>query len=300
MNNTLTKPVFIVCLHRTGSTFLKNILNQNPEIAMATDEMEISNPWRKTFDQRYGNIRKQRPDDFARKLVKTVYEDASCIRGTFWKDYPSLGIPPQKIYSQLKESDQSLKTFLNILLNEYAKLQGKKRIGVKYPLHFSKAKQLKDWFPDCKIVFLFRDARAVCASKVYDEATTARKKKAGFLWFVVHYLTLGFFIFEYIWYARIYNKHKKGLSLFPVCYEDLVSNPEYEIKKICRNCEIPFDTKMLSAEGKPSSHDGKRYCGADKTRLETWKNRLTPWDIKLINVLTRKSMILLGYSSRLL
>ena len=293
MQTKLLKPVFIIGLHRTGSTFLKNILNNNSKIAMATDEMDLSNPWRTTFENQFARLKKMQKNDFPSRVVETIYNDD--IQGTFWKDYRELNISKETVKQKFESSDGTLKDLISILLDEYRKLENKQRAGVKYPLHFSRTHILKQWFPDARILFLYRDARAVCASKVNDEATRIRKKRAGPLSFLVHYGTWGVFIFEYIWSSYFFIKNREALNIHAVCYERLLLEPEKEIKQICDFCDIPFEKEMLTATGKPSSHTGKITSRLDRKRLSAWKNRINPFDIFLISLLTKKSMKKLGY-----
>ena len=293
MQTKLLKPVFIISLHRTGSTFLKNILNNNSKIAMTTDEMNLSNPWRTTFENQFEALKEKSDKFFSKQIVDLIYNVD--IHGTFWKNYRTLNISKKIIINRFEASDGSLKALISILLDEYRLLENKQRVGVKYPLHFSRIHLLTEWFSDAKILFLYRDIRAVCASKVNDEASVIRKKKLGFLSGLVHYGTLGFFVFEYIWFSSFFIKNKKVLNIYPVCYENLLMEPEKEIRKICEFCEIPFEKKMLAATGKPSSYTSKITSGVDIKRLFAWKKRITKFDVYLITLLTKKSMKKLGY-----
>jgi len=131
--------------------------------------------------------------------------------------------------------------------------------------------------------------------KLNDEKTKKRKKKAGHLSFLIHYITLSIFIVDYIWSSYFYNKNKHKLNIYPVCYEKLLQHPVLEIKKICSFCEISFNENMLFAMGKPSSHTGKIAFGVDKKRLFAWQTKLSKFDLYLITFLTKKSMKMLGY-----
>jgi len=164
MKSILNKPIFIIGLHRTGSTFLKNILNNSLEVAMATDEMDISNPWKRTFENQFKKLKTNSENQLPFRVIDLIYKKN--IYGTFWFDYRKLNIPPKIIYQKFCESNRTLQDLTSIMLEEYRELEQKKRVGVKYPLHFSRSYLLKDWFPDSKLIFLYRDARAICASKL--------------------------------------------------------------------------------------------------------------------------------------
>jgi len=282
MKKNLYKPVFIIAMHRTGSTLLKNILDNNSKICIATDEMHISAPFGKRFYNHYSNFGSLKDDSKLKEFIKLIFEGN--IYGTFWKEYRELGISQETIFQNAKITDRSLEAIVTILLNEYRILQGKDRVGVKYPLHFSKVILLKKWYPDAHFILLHRDIRAVCASKVNDEATKRRKKRFGF---IAHYITLFAFIFEYMWMVNFY---KKNINMFyKVDYEDIVLDAENELRSLCDFCEIPFESKMLEACGKPSSHTGEIKIGVDRSRVDSWKKKLSSFDIWLIEFFTKSS-----------
>jgi len=278
----LNKPIFIIAMHRTGSTLLKNILNNNSKVSMATDEMHIAAPFGKRFYEHYYSFKNLQDDIILKEFINFIFK--ANIYGTFWKEYKELGINKEVIFNELKKTDRSLEAVISVLLNEYRKLNNKPRVGVKYPLHFSKIELLYKWYPDAKIILLHRDIRAVCASKLNDEATRRRKKYFGF---IIHYITLFAFIIEYIWMGYFYKKNKH--KLYKINYEDLILNPENELKKLCIFSEIPFEQDMLIADGKESSHSEKNSKGIDESRLKSWKKKLTPFDTKLIKFLTQST-----------
>lgn len=294
-NMNLNKPIFIVGLHRTGSTLLKNMLNLNRNIAMATDEMDFSDPWHRTFSDDFKEFDDLNNDWNVKKLVDFIY--TGNIHGTFWKEYGSLDISQKEIFERVIKTDRSLKNIITILLDEYRLKEKKVRVGVKYPLHFSRINILCDWYPDCKIIFLTRDPRAICASKVNDEETRRRKKKLRLLSPFIHYVTLLFFILEYNWSARVYQKYKNHSNFYKIRYEDLIINPDNYIKEICDFCEVGFYKNMLNAFGKPSSFTGKIKKGVNVSRVFRWEKRLHKFDKCLITFLTKKSMKILGYGN---
>jgi hypothetical protein len=275
----LDRPVFIIALHRTGSTLLKNILNLNSELAMATDEMQLYLPFLKSYAKQYATFSNLQNDDKLRGLVNFLFTQE--IKGAFWKEYRKLGITQEDIFNSLKKTDRSLKSVITVLLNQYRKLEQKKRVGVKYPLHFSKTSVLKDWYPDAKFILLNRDIRAICASKLNDEATQRRKIRFGFL---IHYITLFIFIVDYVNLARYYSKNK--LLFYKINYEDFIMRPDKELINLCTYCEIPYEEEMLDAIGKPSSHTGIVSKGVDEKRVSQWEHKLSKFDRKLIELTT--------------
>lgn len=286
----LNKPIFIICIHRSGSTLLRNILDANSEVAMATDEMHISVPYYRTLDNIFSGLDLDR-EAGVEKLCDKIF--SGDIRGSFWRDYRTTGVSRDSVCREIKKSDRTLKSVIEILLHEYMKSREKKRVGVKYPLHPGRAEQLEDWFPDCKIICLTRDPRAVIASKLNDKATRERKRKFGVFSFIIHYITMLLFIFDFIWFSRIIRRNRE--RYFILKYEEIGKDPEKMISEICEFLEIPYEPEMLKVSGKPSSHTSSTESGFDRSRINRWRTVLNRFDQFIIKVACRRAMRRVGY-----
>ena len=151
----LTKPIFIIALHRTGSTLLQNMIGANSAVAIATNEMQLFLPFRASFGKIFREIGDMSVEKNVDKLFRII--NSGNIAGTFWREYTQLDISLALIKKRFRDSDRTLKDLIDILLSEYLSKERKSRTGVKYPLHFYKLKLLDDWFPDSKIIVLHRD-----------------------------------------------------------------------------------------------------------------------------------------------
>ena len=275
----LYKPVFVLGLHRTGSTLVKNILNANSALVMANDEMQIYMPLLKTFASHFRGFKKLEKSEKISAIINLVYEKN--IRGTFWKEYKTYNIKKKSLRKRLENCDLNLKSVISVLLDEYRLKTNKNRVGAKYPLHYSRFKLLKEWYPNSKIIFLNRDIRAICASKLNDEASKRRILKYGK---IIHYVTLLVFVIDYNFFVKFYLKNKR--DIYKIDYEKIIDNPEKEIRLLCDFCELPFEKKMLTTFGKPSSHFNRTKHGIDSESYDSWKKKLNKFDIKLIEYLT--------------
>ena len=56
----------------------------------------------------------------------------------------------------------------------------------------------------------FARGPSICASKLNDNATQSRKTRAPYLAAFIHYITLLFFVFEYLWFFRVTRKAKEA------------------------------------------------------------------------------------------
>lgn len=291
---TIDKPVFIIGLHRTGSTLLKNMLDTNSKLSMAVDEMHIKTPW-KTNDFFYYYTKKSPFKDSARLLQFLNEIFGGKIYGSFWIKYqPSINKKKRIVKSYRELTDPSFKDLLNLILDEYRKDTGKERVGVKYPLHFKYSFLLKKWFPDAKVIFLVRDIRAICASKVNDAATKNRKVKYFPFSTLIHYLTIFGFVYDY-YLSYLYIKKKRDKEVLLIKYEDLIINPVNTLKSICNYCEIPYEEDMVKALGKSSSYTNQTETGLDTSRINKWKLHLGNLDQLLITSMSSKSLKYFGY-----
>lgn len=273
----MEKPVFIIGLHRTGSTLLKNIIDASNEIAMASDEMHLSTPWRRdTFSY---HKRSRSTEDFLKKLFSGE------PHGSFWNDLKKSNIEIPSVIDQLEDNKKKhgLKTIIDKILEIYAQKEGKERYGAKYPLHFSRISILFDWYPNCKVIHLTRDPRAIIASKLNDDATTRRKSKHPLLAPFVHWGTLFFFLFEYVWSLQVHKRHRDKKNYTMISYEDILLNPQKEIKKICDFCEIEFTESMMNQPGKTSSYESKRKRGIDVDKKDRWQDNMSRYEKVIIS-----------------
>jgi len=287
--------MFIVGLHRAGSTLLNNIFCASPEIAMAPEEMQLFWPWKKDFIDHAEKIGALTDDDHISQLMDLVYSGE--IEASFWDEWKKLSINREEFLEKIKRSDRSYKSIITLFLEEHAKYRKRKRFGAKYLVHFGRIDVLLDWFPDCKIIHLTRDPRAICASKVNDEATIRRKRKSSFLRPFIHYGTLFFFVREFVRSAKIHQQFDGSKNYRLLRYEDLITEPEKTIRDLGAFSDLEFVDEMMFASGKPSSHHQTQKEGFDISRIFYWEQRMTRFDSKLIKLLTKKAMRRLGYGN---
>jgi len=291
----MRKPVFIIGLHRAGSTLLRNILNSNPELAIIPEELHVLWQWEKDLYDYFLDEYKRNNgiEGKIKNIVDLVYSEK--IKGGFCREWGKLDIDKDKLVQDIKRTEFSIKGIVEAFLSAYAQIEKKKRVGAKYIVHFSKAEKLLQWFPDCKIIHITRDPRAICFSKVYDEATSRRKKQYPYLKFIFHYGTLLYFIHEFNRSSRVNNIFREIDNYYLIRFEDLVSAPKKSLSKLCEFLEVRFSGDMMHQKGKPSSYNRKMYCGFDVSRLYNWQKNMSKIDMRIITLASRYGMNILGY-----
>lgn len=273
--------IFILSQHRTGSTLLRNLLNENSQIVMAFDEMNLYEPMRKTTLDR---LLSDASD--AESLVSMILEKK--VYGTFWQEFSKSGISVSELRERLDQCGElTPRAVLQAVLVCLAETKGVKFSGVKYPLHFSRIGLLRDWFPDCKIIMLFRNPKSMIASKLNDPATCARKRISLIHRFIIHYFTLLLFSWEFVRSVSIYEQYCDRVH--KVNYESLVIDQRAIIEGICQYCGVAFESKMLSVSGKESSFGVEGRKSVSAASLDKYKQVLSRFDQWLIDLLTLRS-----------
>lgn len=273
--------IFIIGQHRTGSTLLKNILDQHSDITMAFDEMNVFEPFRKnTIDKILESENVTSHELTGRISNKEVY-------GTFWREFEQSGIQLDELEQYLKgETRLSPASVMKATLELLKKRNSTEIVGVKYPLHFRKVDYLREQFPESVILFLTRNPKAIISSKLHDDATKQRKEKSVVYRMLVHYFTLIYFSIEYILSVKMYMKNRDRLML--VTYENLVTNMRETVRQICIPCNIQLEEKMLQASGKSSSYKIDSTKGIHAESIRKYKDTLSGFDLRFIDILTNR------------
>jgi len=288
----MNKPIFIFSLHRSGSTYLMNILASSDKVKMLEDETQIKHPiFRNTFEgfyRKYCNNKIEKYDLFL-EMLKTKQ-----IRGSYWKHY-------KEIYGEFSESKNFLPdrkrnkitvwtSFDSILKQILSDSNDKERIGIKYPAHYKYFEDLYYHYPDSKFIFLIRDPRAIIASKIISPTNERLNKCNVLLYPLMRFFTVIYFSYEYkLFIKKILENESKGLV---VRYEDLVLKKHNTIKAICDYAAIDVVENMYAASGKDTGY-GKEKNNED--RIKRWKKVVSKYETNIINFITRKYRLSFGY-----
>jgi hypothetical protein len=280
MENSTTKvPFFIIGCPRSGTTLLQLLINSHPKIAIPP-ESHIFVRFSKIFEN-YGDLNnKANLKLFVQDLLKDYH-----IRD--W----DLGVSVDDFCDQLKE--KSLRNVIALLLELYAQKDLKIRWGDKTPQHMLHVREIKKIFPEAKFIHLIRDGRdvAVSSSRIFVGPPS--------IYGIAH---------EWRKYIEIFDKFKKILNhneYLEVRYEDLVRNPEAELKKIFIFLK---EEPIAASKGQnlPNSTAKEYYIQTDAHMLSlnapisdkkigTYKKKFTTREIEIFETITKDSLTKLGY-----
>ena len=286
-------PIFIVGLPRSGSTMWFNLITTNPRVFGINEMLFLTPPWRKDF--RYflrtskGDLSK---NENIRTMVDLMFSGRRIpgIHGDFWyheaRNYDEQDLK-ESICRRILESNRSFGSVFQAFIEEIPSYYGFNRCCVKFPVFVNYIPHLLEWYPNGKIIHITRDPRAMAVSRANFPGERRLRNRMT---------TMSFVVLQYVWTSRLHCKYNaiENYALFR--YEDLLADPERTIREVCDFAEIDFVPQMLQPkQGQASSVTGEKSAGFNKQAASHWKKAISPFEEKVITVLTRKSMKRFGY-----
>ena len=300
--------IFIVGPHRAGSALWHNVIAMCPGTMRLTDPRFLGD-WRHK-DFRYflkTQVGDLGSDQNVDKMVQLCFakKELPGLNSTFWRfenikvaSHPEL---KREISRRIKQSDRSLGAIARVFIEEITRFSACERACVKFPVDVAHIPDLLRWFPDCKIIHITRDPRAVAISKTNDPSGTAIKvlQHPRLAW-LIRKLSVWLVIDQYRKTARLHRRfrHIGNYRLFR--YEDLLIEPEKTIRQLCDFLDVQFSPKLLHPEAgihlhQPSSLTGRQKKAFDPRAAVRWQEVISAFDRWVITTLTKRSMKDLDY-----
>lgn len=212
-------PFFVTGCERSGTTLLRLVLDRGGEVAIPTESMILV--------------------DFARFAAAPLDTDAEFDRlaAAVWRhpkvrEWGLRGGPPRR---QGRTGAAAHRAALEAPYLAYAAARGAGRWADKTPHYVLHLDLVKRVFPEARIVHLVRDGRDVALSLLRVPFGP------GNVWAAAHQ-----------WRDAVdagdAAAERYGDEVLTVRYEDLVSEPEATVRRVCAFCELAYDPKMLAVE----------------------------------------------------
>ena len=235
----LKPPIFIIGCVRSGTTLLLHCLSKHKRIYSVKNETYLF--VRYTVESFLFFERFEEEKNFEKLLLsiltKMFYTESNTCKLIRVNNFPPDIIQKFKIIHQLpefKDINNKYEVF-NLCAYYFTAQENKKRWVEKTPNNIHNTDFTLSLYPDAKFVEIYRDPRAVSLSWINAEYSFFKSSN----------------IIECIltWNQAI----KKGEQLikkmpkqyYRLKYEDLINNPECELKKVCAFIDEEFDPKML-------------------------------------------------------
>jgi hypothetical protein len=281
------KSIFIVGVSRSGTSLMRRILNRSDKIAIARENhflghLIASEGMRQKIN-RFGDLSE---DENVRRFVESMYsgemERDSKHRGLSAQWHWIIETIAKEEFSQrILETDRSDRALFTIMMESYADHRGRPIMGEKTPAHIRYVSTLMEWFPDSIVIHMLRDPRAIFVSELRRrqlEATTTpyrqlRRFPALLKLFILLQVTWAWF--ESVWRCHAYKKVYAG-RYHVQRFEDLVADPERQIRQLCDRIGIEFQERMLE-QFVVSKGFQLGSSGFDARAADRWRNHIDPW-----------------------
>jgi len=295
MRPDISRPVFIIGGSRTGSTMLQTIFSKSPEICL-TDEIHFRSPWWLHRDlvsdikTHVGPLDRVGALD---RLMDLLYSGIPF--GWFWSASERL-LDRIMLTRELSSEPLTLRKIFHSILTVHARKRNRKRIGAKFPMHYSYTQQLLDWYPNCLLIHTTRNPKAVYASQAAKYMKPVQNSVSrSFLRFrqFVH------INIQITWTARLHKRLRNLPNYQLLRYEDLVLDPEQKIRQLCEFLKIEFQSEMLRPKQFGSSFQGigNDQHGIGLSSIDRWRSSISPITARTIDICHRRAFEILGYST---
>ena len=281
---------FIVGVGRSGTTMLRLMLDAHPALTIPPET------------------------HFVPALIDAIDEGATPEQAvetmTSVRQWGDLGIEPAEVLERWHgldrfESGPALRAFYAI----YQERQGKPRWGDKTPIYVKNMRKIEKTLPEARFIHVIRDGRDVALSRW--KRTLGEKDPAP-----ASQVAEG-------WQRRIRRAQKQGAKLshyLELRYEDLVTDTEPNLRRICEFLELDWDPVVLryyehaaermaemardlpATDGKPTRPGEERMQAhamtqkpPDPSAMYRWKEKMAPADVAAFDAAAGELLSELGY-----
>lgn len=155
-----------------------------------------------------------------------------CFSGLQWSD---LDLPEQEFRRRIRESDRTARTVYRTIADIWCQRTGKTHFGEKTPLHERYIPRILEVFEHAQFIHVLRDPRDVVASMYRlgwgGGSNTCLRHARNWV--------------KVLRRHEIFTRRLPSSQYTAVRFEDLVCNPESELKRVCDFLREPFDLNML-------------------------------------------------------
>lgn len=281
---------FVVGVTRSGTTLLRLMLDSHPELTIPPETHFLP-----TIIKRAG-----------RENPKPKYIHRTFVEQRRWNDFNLDSRELSKRLRRLEPLDAT--SALRCFYDLYAEGQGKTRWGDKTPGYQVRMRRIAKTLPEARFVHVIRDGRDVVLSQWSKSDRPTPTEDAAKRWQ------------QRVRLAR--NLASKMPEVYmELRYEDLIDDPERELRRICDFISLDFRDEMLRYhEGAPArlseiakdlpARDGAHALDAEKRmaahemattppsreRLEVWRREMSAEDVATFEEVAGETLSDLGYS----
>jgi len=295
MSNNEIGPVFIVGNSRSGTTLMSRILKMHSKVYVLNETFmydEVSK-FEKTFNQ----LDHSEIENILRNLV-TIQRKGIYLKSRTEKYKTEIG-EILNIYNN--QNENSLVSLLRAFYKYEANERGKVIAGDQTPRHVFSIEWLVSLFPDCKIINMVRDPRAILLSQ-RNKWKACKKYKQPLHEIIRAKLNYHPFTVSLLWNKSIdaaltaENNNKSKSHVKTIVFEAFVQDSENTIKSVCDYIGIEFEKSMLNVDVEMTSNaknDGK--SGVVPDIADVWKSNLSMSEVYICEKTVGQRLNQYGY-----
>lgn len=275
IHRTSDQPIFIVGMARSGTTLLSEILNNHSKIAVSPETHYFSKYW---ADSNKASLKK-----------RTRLSEQFLISDEF-KQFGFSDRETDEIAHEIREGLKNGQTeFFTTIMHRF-RLKAQKPIWAeKTTAHLMYIPEIAHLIPGGSFISITRDPRDVCLSLKKVPFNPGSSISIARRWR------------RYVTRTEYYHNRYEN-RFHEIKYEDLVTDPQPTVKKICDFLGVQFESSMLNRAQMPATFNiDHEYWKMNATRpidsknFGKWKNEMSPGEIYFFQKFLAKEMKLYSY-----
>jgi hypothetical protein len=269
-------PFFVVGNDRSGTTLLRLVLDRSAEAAVPPESMFLLD---------FASVRRrgglEDPEQAERFLAEVWSHPRVQLWGIAGEPPP---VPPGLTHAE------AYRFAVEAPFRAYAAREGKERFGDKTPAYLHAVDELLAVWSDARVVVLVRDARGV-AHSITKLPFGPNNAYAAAAWWADGIRT------------GLEAERRHPEQVLTVRYEDLVSEPEATVRRVCDHVRLGYNSEMLAIEragpGKIVPEQADWYTGVaspiSAAAADRWRVELPADDQRLVAAVAGAELRALGY-----
>ena len=290
---------FIVANPGSGTTLLRMMLDAHPDLAIPPETHFVPELIETAREIRRANDRKPTGEELAGAIAA----------GRRWEDFHLDRDALAKRMSG-RRGESGARAAIRAFYEMYAEGQGKSRWGDKTPDYLLSIRRIGRTLPEARFVHLIRDGRDVASSRRRWRERAGGKERTVEAW-------------AGQWQRWIETARKQSADVehyLEVRYEDLVTDTEPALRRVCEFAELDFHPEMLdyheraagrlqeldrslpAAEGKggrDAEHRQAKHsltaAPPQETKVQAWRNEMSEADRVAFEAEAGELLAELGY-----
>lgn len=256
------RPVFVGGCPRSGTTLVGAMLHAHPDLAIPPETRFFLESYRERG--RFGDLRVEANRRAAAQWIVTQEHTR----------FPQLQLPPDRTVQAIVDAPPTIGSLSCTVFKEFAAAHGSVRWGDKRPHLVERLPTVFRLVPDAQFIHIVRDARGCTASL---------KGLGWWGWGTPEAL--------YRWRTSV----KAGLrarrayradQYIELRYEDLVADPETQLRRLCAFLRIEFVAEMLrhqkAAALMTQPYHRRLSQPVDSSAVQAWRSQLEPEELALV------------------